>query len=156
MRRRFTRVMPIVAAVFLFAAVGVCGEPPAKSDAKPQQAERERLWREGRKLEAKDNLDEAVKLYEEVLSLDRQSAGMKPEQLADTLRHLAVLQSCRDDMKAARQAAGECLQVQIGKLGADHWQVKSTRYLVDCIDRLAKCRPTCVTSGRSFSGRASG
>ena len=89
-------------------------------------------------MENEDKPSEAVKCFEEVLSLDRQSAAARPEQLADTLEYLAMLRSVSDDLRAARQAAEECLQLRIGELGDDHWQVKLARCQMDEIDRLAK------------------
>jgi hypothetical protein len=68
----------------------------------------------------------------------RESAKEPLDQTGDSLEKTACRKLQEDDLPGARQAAQQCLAVRTKLLGPDHWQVKSTRYSLDAVDRMAK------------------
>ena len=66
--------------------------------------------------------------------------GDAPE-VATELEHIAGYYEEAEDFDQARETVQELLDLQIKRLGSDHWQIPSLRYEITHIDRLQKLEP---------------
>jgi len=65
------------------------------------------------------------------------SGGQKRAAIGDALEKDSISKALKGDFSAARRAAQECLDVRTKQLGADHWQVKTARSVVEFVDRMS-------------------
>lgn len=100
-------------------------------------SERDRLWRDARKLSDKGQVREAAALGEKVLSLNRQQFGSTASESVETLDWLAFQYQLAGQLDEAVGRASELLRIHRDR-DRNSWQSTTARWRVDYLQKLSQ------------------
>ena len=146
---RFPRAaLPVVvlSCVVSLPGAAIAEQTSASESLSPEQheellAERDDLWREGRRLEAHGSFAEAITSAERMLALERRLLGSDHKDVLASLRWLSRLYVCSEEFAKARVRASQALELCTKVFGPDHWITTDTRLALEQVNASATRTP---------------
>jgi CHAT domain-containing protein len=111
--------------------------PPPSAEQAEKLKERDALVPQIEKAQAENRLDDAVRLIEKMMALEKVIFGPVHLEVAGSLDWLGSVHAARGDTKASRQARMEALEMYTKLEGAKHWRTIDVRIAVERLDKVA-------------------
>jgi CHAT domain-containing protein len=107
---------------------------------KERLKERDDLYAQIRQLRLQGKYDEAARLTEKMITLEKEIFGHDHDEVAVSLEILASIREEQRDFKAARRPRSDALQMVSKLHGGQHWKTKNAQVALANLDLLARLK----------------